>query len=484
MKAMKSEQAGQIRRAAIAAGVGAALVLGVVLFVPDKDQRTAGHPEARAMAAVGAGAPASVPDLSALIRDRETWLRGHPSDGRSWAVLGSAYVDRGVRGADSAYYPKAEQALERSLKVRPGARGNAEAMVGLASLANARHDFAAARKWGEAARKQEPKGWTAYPVLIDAYNGLGDYQAAAEALKKFKKLRSGAPVLARSAEVYRDQGRPEDAARLAADATAHAGSPVEKAEARYRQGEFAWERGKPKEALTHYDAALEASRSHVPSLAGRARALAALGRTDEAIRDYQTAIRKLKKPEYLLELGELYDSLGLDGDAQSQYSALRARAARAEADGVNEELVLARFETDHGDPRSAVVRLRAEWARQHRSVAVADALGWALYRAGESREALTYATKATGQGRADALLSYHRGEIERSLEMYGPAGRDLEDALRTNPYFSPLLAPLAREVLAALSQSQAGGSPGLDSEPEPLPPPSAAAQDSSSDDGS
>src|SRR5882757_3998819 len=113
MNAMKTEQLRQVKRAALAAGVGGALVAGVLLVVPDRREEPAPAPgpEARAMAAVGAGAPAALPDLAALIRDRENRVRTHPQDGRAWAVLGSAYVERGVRRADPAYFPKADRAL-------------------------------------------------------------------------------------------------------------------------------------------------------------------------------------------------------------------------------------------------------------------------------------------------------------------------------------------------------------------------------------
>ncbi|MFB7269885.1 tetratricopeptide repeat protein [Streptomyces sp. NPDC056244] len=468
---MKTEQVRQVKRAALAAGVGAALVGGVLLFVPERDQPPL-TPEARAMAAAGSGAPAAFADLTALIRDRETWLRSHPEDGEAWAVLGAAYVERGARRADSTYFPKADQALQRSLATvptdgsagadgpagsgedgKPGESseyGNPAALVGLARLANARHDFATARKWAETVRNQRPDEASAYPVLIDAYNGLGEYRAAGDALEKLQELRQGAPVLERSAAIYRERGRQDEAAAKAAEAAARATTPEEKAEALHTLGMVSWDRGEPTEALAHFNSALAAAHDHPASLAGRARALAALGRTDEAYQQYHTALTKLPKPEYSLELGELYDSLGLNGDAETQYEALRERVEKERAHGVNEELVLGRYEADHADPESAVTRLTAEWTRSHRSMYVADALAWALYRAGRSEEALTYARKATAQGPRSALFSYHLGEIERSLQMYGPARRHIEEALRINPYFSPLLAPKAREALDEL----------------------------------
>ncbi|NEA08277.1 tetratricopeptide repeat protein, partial [Streptomyces sp. SID10692] len=173
---------------------------------------------------------------------------------------------------------------------------------------------------------------------------------------------------------------------------------AEKADALHRLGELAWERGEAAEALAQFDAALRTDPGHHASSAGRARALVALERTDEALSAYQSALEKLPRPEYALELGELYASLGLDGDARTQYARLREMVAAAKRAGVDESLVLARFEADHGDPDAAVELLRAQWRGQHRSAAVADALGWALHRAGKSEEGLEYARRAADAG--------------------------------------------------------------------------------------
>ncbi|MFD9204191.1 hypothetical protein ACFWDP_38755, partial [Streptomyces anthocyanicus] len=129
-------------RRVLAAGVAGCFVLGGVLVVmPDDERRPPPSPGplARAVTAVGTGAPASLPDLVALISDREAHLRAHPGDVRSWAELGTAYVERGRRTAEPQFYPKADTALRTSLKGRP--KGNTEALSGMAALADARHDF-------------------------------------------------------------------------------------------------------------------------------------------------------------------------------------------------------------------------------------------------------------------------------------------------------------------------------------------------------
>lgn len=449
-----------LRRAALGVVAGAVLVTGAVVTVPDDGKKAtppAPGPVSRALTATAAGSPASLSDLTALIGDRQQWVGTHPSDARSWAVLGTAYAEWARRAADTAYYGRAEQALKRSLDVRPGESGNTAAWVGLAALANARHDFGTAKKWGEKVRARQPKQWTVYPALIEAYSGLGDRKSVKTAVERFTALRAGVPALVQTARMYLDQGRREDALANAQDAADRAATPAQKAECLALLGELAWERGKPEEAVAQYSAALRTDRNHHPSLAGRARALLALGRTDEARRDYWAALAHLPRPEYMLELGELYESLGLDEEARSQYAGLREALTRDDAQGVNNAVLRGRFEADHGDPDTAVDLLNDEWARQHRSAAVADALGWALYRSGEPSAALEYATRAVDAGGQNASYAYHLGLVQKALRDYGPARRNLEEALRSNPRFSPLDGPAAQEALDDLASPPPDG---------------------------
>ncbi|MFJ9627555.1 tetratricopeptide repeat protein [Streptomyces sp. NPDC101175] len=455
-----------LRRVLIASVAGCAVVGGLLWLLPEEPRRVpppAPGPKTQALTAVTAGVPASLPDLAALIGDREARVRARPRDARSWAVLGVAYVEQGRRTGDALYYPKADDALRTSLKVR--AKGNdatAVAMDGLTALANERRDFRAARTWGEAAVKLAPKRWTTYPLLIDAYTGLGDYKATRRTLEKLQELHSGPAVMARAAEVYRDRGWREDAAAQLADAAARATAPAEQAAWWQRAGQLAWERGDREAALRQFEAAVRIDPDQREALAGEGRVLAALGRTSEALNAYQVALSKQPCPQYALELGELYESLGLTQAARVQYDTLRALAARDAAGGVDDDLVLGVFEADHGDAREAVRLLRGEWARQP-GIAVADALGWALHRAGQDAEALRFASTATdrvhGGGVRDALYAFHRGMIERELDKAASARRHLQEALQINPYFSPLRVPLAQQALAALGEPPA----------EPLP---------------
>ncbi|MER7777176.1 tetratricopeptide repeat protein [Streptomyces sp. NPDC096191] len=452
------------RRVLIASVAGAVVLGGVLVLLPregDDAPPPAPGPAAVARGAVTTGVPAALPDLAVLIGDRESHLRAHPLDGVSWAVLGTAYVEQGRRTESFANWPKAERALNTSLKV--GAERNPQALEGLAALAVARRDFPAAKKWGERAAEAAPKRWTAHAVLIDAYTGLGDHKGVGRALDRMLELRAGTPaVKARAAAVYRDRGWREDAAAQISDAAAAAQAPAERAAYLEQAGRLAFERGDLQGALRFFQESLRTDPDQRAAQAGQGRAMAALGRTTDALTAYQAALAKRPSPEYALELGELYESLGLEQAARVQYDLLRARVRGAEAAGADEELVLGRFEADHGDPAAAVRRLRAEWGRQP-GTAVADALGWALHRSGEHEEALEFASLATdsekGGGVRSALYVFHLGVIEKELERYGPARRHLREALMINPHFSPLGAPEAERALKELGEPSEEGPP-------------------------
>ncbi|GGU73024.1 hypothetical protein GCM10010260_00850 [Streptomyces filipinensis] len=444
---------------ALAGGVAAGAVL--TLLPGGRPHRAVPPPaagpqaQAQALTAVTSGLPAALPQLGALIALQEQRVRAQPRDARAWAVLGAAYAARARRTADPADCPRAEQALQTSLRLRTAQ--NTEALDGLTALALTRRDFPAAKRYGEEALKSAPKRWTAYPPLIEAYTGLGDYKSARATLDKLLGLRTGAAarpaVMARAAAVYRDRGWREDAAAQLADAAAGAGTPAEQAAYLTGLGQLAWERGDLQDALRHFEAAVRLDPDQGAALTGRGRVLAALGRTTEAYEAYRAALTGHPSPQGAYELGELYEARGMTEQARERYDQVLELVRRGMAGGVDEELLIGRYEADHGDPQEAVERLEAEWERQP-GTEVADALGWALHRAGDDEEALTYATTATdatkGGGVRSALYAFHRGMIELELDEQAPARRHLQQALRFNPYFSPLQVPVAQEALRAL----------------------------------
>ena len=384
--------------------------------------------------------------LSLVIRRAQERLHIFPADKETWAGLGSAYRQQARITGDPTYYPKAEGALKRSLALEPST--NWEAMTGLGALANARLDFAQALRWARTATAVNPYDSSAYGVMDDALTQLGDYPGASAALQKMLALQPGIPSFTRAASQFEERGDPISARKYLSRALNQATERSDLAFCRYYLGELAFNGGDPKAAFGQYQLGLRTDPSSEPLLAGRAKAEAALGRTAAALNDYATVIDRVPQPQYILEYAELLLSLGRDDEAQRQLDLLAAEQKLLATNGVLNALTTAVVEADHGSATTAVRQAETEWSRR-RSVIVADALGWALHRAGRDREALGYATRANRFGGRNAGFRYHLGMIELALDHRAEARRQLGTALKINPYFSVLQAPIARRALAA-----------------------------------
>ncbi len=91
--------------------------------------------------------------------DLQERLRRLPGDYEGWAALGSSYVDKARLTGDPSWYGKAEQAVARSLGVRPG---NPAGLTGRASLEAGRHEFTQAVATARQAIAVNPYGAPAY----------------------------------------------------------------------------------------------------------------------------------------------------------------------------------------------------------------------------------------------------------------------------------------------------------------------------------
>ncbi len=413
-----------------------------------------GHGRHDARASASPGAPSVTPagvvgggTIAQSIARAQQRLRDAPTDYRTWAELGAAYVQQGRITGDPSYYPKSDGALKRSLQLNQA--DNWEALTGMGALANARHDFTAALSWGRKAQAVNAYSASVYGVLNDALTQLGDYPAARAALQKMLDLHPGIPAYARASYDFEERGLVDQATAALQRALAEASEPADVAFCRYYLGELAFNGGNLDEAATQYRLGLAADPAYDPLLAGKAKAEAARGDATTALRDYATVTGRVPQPQYLLEYGELLQSLGRTAEAAQQYRLLDVEQRLLKANGVTDDLTSAQFEADHGSPAAAVQHGKVEWGRRH-SVLVADALGWALHRAGRDAEALTYAQQANRLGWRNAVFHYHLGMIELGLGQREAARRDLTQAARINPHFSPLQATAARTALASL----------------------------------
>jgi tetratricopeptide (TPR) repeat protein len=404
----------------------------------------AGSPRGAQEAAPAPVAAAPVDPVVALQRSAQA----RPADPAGWAALGLAYVQQARLTADPTAYGRAEQAFSRSLQVEP--KRNDQALTGRATLAAARHDFAEALRLADASLAINGYSPTTYGVKVDALTELGRYDQALTAVQTMLDLRTGVDSLARASYANELRGQVGQARALLEQAAKAAKAPADAAFAEHYLGELAWSTGDLTAARAGYDAALAADPDYLPSLAGRAKVLAATGQTRAALADYQESVQRQPQPAVLVELGTLLEATGQERAAQAQYDVVRATQKLFAAQGADVDLELALFEADHGDPATALRYAEKAYRKRPDAVLVEDAYAWALHRAGRSAEALPLARRALRLGTRLPVLQYHLGAIAAAAGDRATARTALTAALTLNPRFDPLAAPQARRLLGGL----------------------------------
>jgi tetratricopeptide (TPR) repeat protein len=395
-----------------------------------------------------ASVPAATDRLAGAIARAQDRLRTLPKDWRTWASLASAYVEQARVTANPAYYQKADGAAHQSLTLHPD--GNTDALIALGALANARHDFAAARDSAGKALAVDRYSADAYGVLADAQTQLGDAGKATEAIQQMLDLRPGLPAYARASYDLELHGRTGEATDLMRRALAAATDPHDVAFCRNQLGDLAWQHGDVAGARREYTAGLAADPTSIALRRGMAQVDAASGAMDRALAGYEDVTHRAPAPGYLVEYADLLRAANRKADADVQLSLADAAVQLFTASGGTDDLATANLAIAAGRPADAVRAARTEWSRRQH-VDVADTLAWSLHLAGQDAEALTYARRVAATGARGAGYAYHLGAIEAALGQRDAARADLTRALDTNAHFSPLEAPVARQLLAQVA---------------------------------
>ena len=392
-------------------------------------------------------APAAVDPLLKGIAAAQLTLANNPKDFRTWASLSIGYVQQAKVSGDPSFYGKAEQAAARSLAL--DRKTNYLGYAALAAVRNGRHDFRGAQTAAAQGIKINGYNSTLYGALGDALTQLGQYAKAAKAIDTMNQLLPGVPAFTRASYVFELRGDVRSARAALERAVKDATSPGDVAFSQYYLGELELHyAGGAAKALTHYQAGLAASPTDATLLAGRAKAEAALGQTALALADYEKSVQALPAPQSVLEYAQLLESLK-DPRAKAQYDLFRIEERLYGASGVALDTEATLFEADHGSPSKALHYAVLGW-KTRPFVEMADAYAWALHANHRDAEALAWVNKAFASGWKTSPALFHRGMIELSLGKKRAARADLSEALRLDPHFDALKAPLARATLARL----------------------------------
>jgi tetratricopeptide (TPR) repeat protein len=362
-------------RLAIATLLAFASTLVVLMLLNDDGRapRAAVPTTFDGVARAGSGTDAEIARLQAAVRG------GAPLE----AQLAGAYLQKARETGDPGFYVRADGVLDRAL-----ARGGADPaeLVEAAVLAAGRHDFDGALRSAERARALAPDSIAALPIMVDALVELGRYGDAERTLQRMVDLKPNLPAYARVV-LPRTDGRPSGRRRGAAirDRRRRRGPRerrVRAIAARLARAEpWAPGRGAARRA---YAAALAAVAGYAPAAAGRARLAAREGDLRGAITRWRPLVARLPLPEYVTALGEAQLAAGRIRAGRRDLALVRVQRRLPSEAGVDTDVESVIYEADHGDKRRAVALARAARGRAP-SVRSADALGWALTRAGRPR---------------------------------------------------------------------------------------------------
>jgi tetratricopeptide (TPR) repeat protein len=429
---------------AAAAGAAFAATLGVLVLRGDS-----GSSRTPAAAAGLAGPPPLPPGAPTdqQIAALQGAVRANPRRSGGYVLLAGAYLQKVRETGDAGFYARAQEAVGRALALR---RDDPAALTERGALALARHDFRSGLADATAAHRLAPTVVKPLGVMVDGLVELGRYGDAARTLQAMVDRR---PDLAAYARVsyFRELHGDLDGAVGAMRAAASAGGeqPENVAYVQTLLGHLELLRGRPDAASRAYREARFAFPGYAPALAGLARVDETRGRLGRAIVRLRRVVERLPLPEYVVALGEAELAAGPTAAGQRDLELVRAEERLLAVNGVNTDVDLALFEADHGSVSRALVLARRAWASAP-SVRSADALGWALARAGHAREGVRWARRTLALGSRDPLFLYHAGMAARAAGDRAAARRWLTAALARHPRFSPLYGPRAERALRGL----------------------------------
>jgi tetratricopeptide (TPR) repeat protein len=367
-------------------------------------------------------------------------IRRDPAGGLDLAALSAAYLRMARATGDLKWFLLAEQAARRSLAARP--TQNTGALLSLARVAEARHDFSEAIRLAHLAGKTPE----ALSVLVTSHLAQGRMDRAAQAADALVERWPGLGSYALRALVSSARG--EDEAAVAdfnrAIAFEESGETGTSAWVRTLLGRLHYRRGRLSQAAELYREALRILPQYPLALANLAELEMRQGQ-------YRSAEQHLTRVVNLTrESPNVYDHAVLRGLARLQE--LRGNEARAAAlwDEAERRLrrdvttgqfghrrELARLLLERGRPKDvgeSVALMEAD-VRVRRDAETLEIFAWALARDGQWRAAQQVIEEALQGGSREARLFYRAAMIAQGVGDRAAGEQFLVRMRETDPTF-------------------------------------------------
>jgi tetratricopeptide (TPR) repeat protein len=419
-----------------------ALAVGALLVTGRKD------------AGQAAGAPPALPQLpppdastAQRLAALRAVVRAAPARADGWTLLAGAELQRVRETGDASSYERAQRAVDRALALRPGDQA---ALTQRAALELSRHDFEHGLRDARVAHAVDPTVLAPYGPLVDGAVELGRYGEAERWAQQMADRKPDLAALTRVSylrELRGDRAGALDA--LAAARSAGGQLPEGTAFVAALQAGLELQQGDLVTARRDARFALHVLPGYGPAEAALAKVDAARGRDGAAIARMRALVGRLPLPEHVTLLAELELAAGRRAAAARDLALVGAERRLQQAAGVVVDTEAALFEADHGAPAKAIILARRAWATAP-SVRSADALGWALTRAGHPREGLRWARRALRRGWRDPAARLHAGVAAARAGQAAWARSRLADAVHGAAFLGPWQAAHARAALATV----------------------------------
>lgn len=378
----------------------------------------------------------------ALLREIEfyqTRLRQDPSSGLNMAALAGTYLKMARATGDLSWYLLAEQVAQRSLASLPFQ--NSGALIALARVAEARHDFQQAIRLTRQAGTAE-----ALSIVATSSLAMGEIDEAARAAEALVRSGPGLTSYTLRSLVEVAQGN-DDAAvgdlqrAIALEEPGEAGSS---AWARTLLGRLHYRHGRLRRAAELYREALAILPQYPLALVNLAELETRQGRYHLALEHLTQVVTVTKASPNVYDhlvlrgLARLADLQGGHARAEALWHEAEARLRQDAASGqFGHRRELARLLLERGraaDSGEAASLMEAE-ARVRRDAETLEVLAWALARSGRLPEAEQIVQEALRTGVRDARLFYRAARIEQALHHDAQAQHFLELMRQADPTF-------------------------------------------------
>jgi tetratricopeptide (TPR) repeat protein len=390
----------------------------------------------------------------------EKRMKENPHGGLDRAYFAQALISEAKITGDVTLYDKAQMLAEESLKIFPAMPYLA--LLDLASVAQARHQFKEAVALAEKVLEKKPNDLGAMNVLLTSYLGMGDLEKANEYADRLLDNRQTLESMTMRALVLSARGRDREALyyfKRGFDLEEDSDT-TGSAWARTMLGRFYMNHGDYPIARGLY---LEALRIMPGSFLAKG-LLAQLEfqdeRYNEADRLFDEAFQTSNEPSFLLGRAKVKVALGDTSGAHELWSRaegiLRTELAKS---SYGHRITLVKLLTDRaeGHDLDESLKLIDEEAKVRRTAEVIEAWSEIYAKQAKWGQALELSREALRTGVANAEYFYRAGQIEQKIGHNGWAVFYYHRALETDVHYEPAREAFSRYHLTRAKMAELDG---------------------------